>query len=388
MQTALNEEQQLIQASALDWLRERYDLRQREAGLHRDGGNAQAWQAFADMGWLGLPLPQDCGGLEAGLLECGLLAQALGRHLVVEPWLGCVMQAARLLARAGDAAQHARWLPGVVDGSHRLALAHRERGEQRQTRLLADGDGGWRLHGAKLAVAGAAGAVRWIVPAVDAQGATRLCLVDPQASGVHCDAYDSTDGGRAADLRFEGVAVAAADLLDAAEAGATLQRSLAEAQLMALWQGTGTMQAALAQTVAHVQQRRQFGQPLAQFQSVQHRLAEMAVQCAEAQAACELATLRLAADGGSADAAWCAAHMAGSKVLRAAREVAQGTVQLHGAMGVCEELAIAPGFRTLLALEAELGGTAAQGTALGRLLLADGGFATSATLGHPEETLA
>lgn len=388
MQTTLTEEQQLIQASALDWLRERYDLRQREASLHRDGGNAQAWQAFAEMGWLGLPLPQDCGGLEAGLLEAGLLAQALGRHLVVEPWLACVMQAARLLARAGSAAQCKQWLTGVIDGSHRLALAHRETDEQQPTRLLGEGDG-WRLHGSKLAVAGAAGALRWIVSAIDAQGATRLCLVDPQASGVHCKAYDSTDGARAADLRFEGVAVAAADVLGTADDNdAALQHTLAEAQVAALWQGTGTMQAALDHTVAHVQQRRQFGQPLAQFQSVQHRLAEMAVHCAEAQAACELATLRLSADDSNTNAAWRAAHMAGSKVLRAAREVAQGSVQLHGAMGVCEELAIAPGFRALLALEAALGGAAAQGTSLGHALLADGGFATSATLGHPEETLA
>jgi len=136
-----------------------------------------------------------------------------------------------------------------------------------------------------------------------------------------------------------------------------------------------------------VQQRRQFGQALAQFQSVQHRLAEMAVHCTEAQAACELAALRLEASA-DADAARRAAAMAGSKVLRAAREVAQGTVQLHGAMGVCEELAIAPTFRTLLALDAALGGAAAQSAALGRTLLQDGTFATSTTLGTPDEVAA
>lgn len=380
MRLALTEEQTLIQSSALDWLAGRYDFRQREAGLHRDGGSPVAWAAFAEMGWLGLPIPEDAGGLGLGPLEAGLLMQAFGRHLVVEPWHACVLQAARLLALAGTAAQQAEWLPSLMAGERRLALAHAEPGDrlpwaQRRT-TAARTSSGWRLDGAKRPSMAAPGAAAWIVSAT-VDGGTRLFMVEPSADGVQADAYDTSAGGRAADIVFAGTpAILLGDEGDS-DMDARLNRVLAEGLVALGWEATGAMQAALAQTTAHTQQRRQFGQSLSQFQVVQHRLAEMAVHCAEAQAVCELASMRLAL---SPDAGPELAALVKNKVGRAARFVAQEAVQLHGAMGVCEELPIAATFRLLLAFGQQGGDAASHALRHGRELMANGAFGCSQTL--------
>lgn len=379
MDFALTEEQQLIADSAGDWLQHHYDFRQREASLWRDGGNPAVWQAMAGLGWLGLVLPEDMDGMALGALESGLLARALGRHLVVEPWIDGCLVAARLLALTGSQAQQQAWLPGVAAGTHRLALAH---GPALRARAQA---AGWVLDGAPRCVASAPGAARWLVAAALDDGSPALFLVDPEAAGVETDAYDTSDGGRAADLRFAGVRLDAASRLSEGNAPQALQRVLAEGLVARCWAATGSMQAALEQTTAYVQQRRQFGQPLADFQVVQHRLAEMAVCCAEAQAACELAALSLAS-ASAADCAWQASLLK-AKLARAARYVSQECVQLHGAMGVCEELPIASSFRSLMAFAQWDGDGAAHALRAGRALLANGRFAQSRTLGATNATL-
>jgi alkylation response protein AidB-like acyl-CoA dehydrogenase len=388
MRFTLTEEQALIQASALDWLAGHYDFRQRQAGVHGDGGSPQAWQSFAELGWLGLPLPDAFGGSGAGLFEAGLLMHAFGRHLVVEPYLACVLQAARLLALAGSAAHQDRWLPAVVQGAHRLALAHAEPGDAvpwspRRCIAQADGDG-WRLDGAKQLVVAAEGAARWLVTAREpgAHGRPVLLLVDPALDGIAVDAYDTTDGRRAADIRFNGVRLEADALVGepGERTAQLLQQVLAEGVIAQCWEAAGAMQAVLEQTAGYTQQRKQFGQALSDFQVVQHRLAEMAVQCLEAQAACELATLRLDQDAGSGPQV---AAIAMSKVGRAARLVSQGAVQLHGAMGVCEELPVAATFRLLLAFTHGGAAPAASALYLGTTSLASGCHQHSLTLGAP-----
>lgn len=381
----LTDEQRLIQSSALDWLGQHYDFRQREASVHRDGGAPGIWASFAEMGWLGLPLSQDVDGIEGGPLEQGLLMQALGRHLVVEPLRSCVVLAARLLDLAGSPAQRQQWLPAVTAGQQRLALLHHEAGDAlpwgaRQCSAQPHSSG-WLLHGAKTAAVGAVGAQRWLVTATDNAGRMRVFLLDPQQDGVRVDAYGTSDGRQAADVRLEQVAVGHDALLGHADAdhSLTVHKVLAEGIVASCWEATGAMQAALEQTQLYTQQRQQFGQAIASFQVVQHRLAEMAVQCTEAQAACEFAAMRLARPGGTP--AQQIAACAKSKVGRAARFVAQECVQLHGAMGVCEELPIASTFRCLTAFAHECGHADSHAQCLGEALALTRGYAHSQTLG-------
>lgn len=387
MHFSLTEEQLLIQASAQDWLADNYSFRQREAGVHSEGGAAAVWHAFADMGWLGLPLAEAVGGSGGGLIESGLLMQALGRHLVVEPLRACVLQAARLLALTGTPQQQARWLPGVLAGEHRLAFAHAEPGDQlpwppRQT-LAQRHAKGWRIDGRKQMVRGAAGAAQWLVSARDAGNSVGelLFLVDPRQPGVYIDTYATTDGGTAADLTFKGVLLEQEALVGGSAGSADmtqlLHQVIAEGIVAHCWEATGAMQSVLEQTTAYTKQRVQFGQALSNFQVVQHRLAEMAVLCTEAQAASELAALQFAR---TPAAGKLLAAMAKSKVSRAARFVAQEAVQLHGAMGVCEELPVAATFRMLLAFAGEDGDGPSHAALLGTELLASGRFALSQTL--------
>lgn len=376
------EEQRLIESSALDWLTGHYDFRAREVGVHRDGGNSAAWQAFAELGWLAMPLPSACEGLELGLLECGVLLQALGRHLVVEPVHACLHEAAAVLALAGSEVQKRRWLPGVASGEHRLALAHSESGHELPWAvpglLATRTESAWLLHGQKRSIRTGPGAARWIVSATTGDGGVRFFLVDPNTHGLVLEDYDTTDGGRAADARFDNVGVSPEDILGDAntDASGCLRRGLSTSTLMRCWEASGVMQAAVEQTATYMQQRKQFGRPLSEFQVVQHRLAEMSVFSTEAQAACELATMRIARGDDAADAA----SMARIKTVAAAQFIAKEAVQLHGAMGVCEELPIAATFRQLLAFIHADGSEATLAAWRGRELLSSRAFELSQTL--------
>lgn len=382
MRFTFTEEQRLLQASTLDWLSRNYDFRSRAASVHRDGGSPAVWAAFADMGWLALPLPEEDGGFGGGPLEAGLLMQAFGSHLVVEPYHGAVLQCARLIAMVGTPGQKADSLPSLVNGSKRLALAHGEAGDglpwlPRRTVARRDGDG-WRVSGEKRLVVGAGGASCWLVSARLEAGGHALFVIDPASDGVRIDAYDTSDGARAANVHLD-IRVGADALLGgtAAAVDAALEQVLAEGIVTHCWEAVGAMQAALEQTTQYTQQRKQFGQALSSFQVVQHRLAEMAVHCVEAQAACELGTMRMAQ---SPRAAVDVAAFVKSKVGRAARYVSQEAVQLHGAMGVCEELPIAATFRMLLAFAQKEGDPASHAQRLGDALLINGSFSRSQTL--------
>jgi alkylation response protein AidB-like acyl-CoA dehydrogenase len=391
-----NEQQQLIESSALTWLRKEYGFEQRVRSVQDPHGCVpRVWEQFAEMGWLGLPLPEAAGGFGAGPLATGLLMRAFGRHLVVEPFAACILYAARLIADAGRPDQCEEWLPGIIEGRMRAALAHdeaavRDPHEARATRARRIA-GGWELEGRKVLAVGAPGAELLIVSASlegSEEGSQcgreqlsfehRLFVLHPALPGLSVHACATADGGRAADLVLDKVRVGPEALLgEDVDARAALAAVQAEAVVAQCWEAVGAMQAAFEQTADYVRQRQQFGQPLSKFQVVAHRLAEMAVQCEEALAACKLAALRI--ERGEPELPTLAS-MTRSKVGRAANFVGKEAVQLHGAMGVSEELAIASTFRKLQAF-AQLGGsTASHSRAFGRSMLASGAWRASRTL--------
>ena len=388
MQFRLSEEQALIEASVRALLDGEYSFAQRQCSLDAPHGcRSDLWAKFATMGWLGLPLPQELGGLGGGALETGLLMRAFGRHLVVEPYLPCVLLAARLMARLARPEQSAARLAGVIEGRSRLALAHEESG--RRDPWAAAGtsavkrDGHWNLRGHKLLARGVAGADRLLVSATEpagANGPARTCvfLLRPDAPGLTVHAARCADGMQAGDLTLDDVVLADADLLGGGEdAQCALHESMAWALVAMCWEAVGAMNAMHEATVAHVRQRVQFGRPLIQFQVVEHRVAEMAVCCEESLAVCELAALLLDRGDGKATAL---ASMAKAKVGRAARFVAQQAVQLHGAMGVTEELPVASYFRRLTAFTQQQGSTDWHAQAYAQGQLGGGAWRNSRTL--------
>ena len=432
MQLTLNEQQRLIEESALNFLSRQPDVAGPWYDARPESRWMPMWRAFAEMGWLGLPLPAEAGGFDGGAVETGLLMRAFGRHGINVPYDGGILLAARLLAALGTPAQRDRWLPGVIDGSRRLALAHDEAQchdpwAPRATVARRDGTG-WRLHGAKLMVPDGGGADALLVsarldgegrgatplsnrdpkpdpqpdpkpdantdrnadPKPDTCGATHavflLPMRDTQAQGLRLHRCHTVDGAAAADVWLDGVHVDADAMLGTAEgsdATAVLHRLLAEATIALCWEACGAMQAAFARTAVYTRQREQFGRPIASFQAVQHRLAEMAVCCEEAVAACELAALRVDAGLAHPGAAIALAAMAKSKVGRAARYVSQQAVQLHGGMGVSEELPIAGLFRKLTRFQQQGGSPSWHAAQYGRAMLASGTWRDSRTLPSP-----
>ena len=387
MLLSLTELQEMIETSVLEFLTHEYDFLKRANSLKAQHASAPfIWQSFADMGWLGLPLSETDGGIGGHAMESGLLMRAFGRHLVVEPYLPSVLLGTRLLDALGSAAQREAWLPRLVDGSRRLVLAHEESASNdpwapRATKAMQV-DGGYVLAGGKSLVAGAPGADAVLLSARLEAGEHALFILPLDTPGLRVTECRTLDGGRAADLHLDEVRLDAATRLEgASDAAPVLNRILAEAIVSQCWEASGAMQAALEQTAAYTGERVQFGQPISKFQVVQHRLAEMAVCCEEALAACQLAAMRIDSDPASAQAM---ASLAKSKVGRGARFVAQEAVQLHGAMGVSEELAIASYFRKLLAFSQQAGGTAWHGERYGELMLGSGGYRKSQVL--PNDT--
>lgn len=388
MMLFLSEEQQLLEASALSFLGKEYDFQSRRLSLTAPHGcSPSVWNHFANMGWLALPLPARVGGFGGGPLSTGLLLQALGRHLAIEPFHACIVLAARVLAELGTDDQCDAWMPAIMEGRSRVALAHDEISQPapwaaRHTRAHRCNDG-WTLHGSKLLAIGAPGAQSLLVsasvwPPGGVAPEQRLFLVSPGTPGLVMSECRTSDGSRAADITLDGVKLDAETMLgDDRDIAADLYRLHAEALIGLCWEACGAMTAAYEQTAAYTQQRTQFGQSLSQFQVVAHGLAETAVRCVEARAACELASLRLECADGDA---LCLASMAKNKVGRCADLVAKHAVQLHGAIGISEELPIASYFRKLAAFIRQGGTSDWHAQRFGQDQLRSGAWRNSQTL--------
>ncbi len=387
MRLTITDEQALIESSVLAFLAREYDFTRRHASLQSAHGcNPDIWRQFAEMGWLALTLPENAGGLNAGAFESGLLMRAFGRHLVLEPFAAGALLASPLLASHGRPDQRTAWLPLLVDGSRRAVFAHDESAKPlanqvRSTTAQRHGNS-WQLHGSKQLVIGASGADLLLVSAslLDETG-QRIFILTPDTPGLTLRAAITADGSHAADMVLDGVELADAHILgEDVDATAAINDTCARHLVALSWEASGAMQALQEQTAAYVQQRNQFGQALAKFQVVAHRLAEMAVCCEEAVAACQLAALRI--DAGAPDRMALAA-MVKSKVGRESRYVAQQAVQLHGAMGITEELPVASYFRKLTAFAQRGGSTTAHSRQFGNAMLKTAGWANSRTLIAP-----
>lgn len=356
MNFELDDDQQMLADSVRRWLTENYDFDTRRRVIASDEGTSpEAWAAFAEMGLLGLPIPESAGGFGGGAVAMMTVMEALGEALVVDPYLAGVLSA-RLVARLGTAAQHASVLTPFIGGELKLAFAHGETQARYQlndvaTRAERVGDG-WRLCGSKLAVYGAPHADKLIVSArtsghdADAEGIS-LFVVDPAAPGVHRTAYRTLDGHRAANLAFENVHLAPTDLLGAEGAAlAEIEETVDFANVMLCAEAAGAIRSANDDTLAYLKQRQQFGQPIGSFQALQHRMVDMFVTQEQMRSMQYLSCARLdsATDVSERSRIASAAKI---KTADACRQISQESVQLHGGMGMSEELKVSHTFRRL-----------------------------------------
>jgi alkylation response protein AidB-like acyl-CoA dehydrogenase len=366
MDLTLSDEQRLLRESVDRFIAETYDAdHRRRVAADPLGFSPEIWKNFAELGWLALPIDETHGGLGGGAIETGILMEAFGRGLVTEPYLSTVVIGAALISECGSEEQKQAILPKVADGSLRLAFAHSERAARfdlaevnTTARRTADG---WRLDGHKTAVLDGNAAAQIVVSArlANEDGALgKLCLflVPSGTSGLSLRDYSRLGGGRACNLDLAGVQLAADALLgDGGDALSKIE-SVVDRALAALGaEAVGIMQIMLDMTLDYTKIRKQFGRPLAANQVIRHRLADMAMQCDEARSIALRAALMADAEP---VARGRAASGAKAKIGKCARFVAEQSVQLHGAMGVTEELEIGSYFKRLLAFDTLFGGSA------------------------------
>jgi len=366
MEFELNDEQKLLQESVARFVDKEYPFEARKKlAASEDGFSRDHWRQFAELGWLAMALPEDHGGLGGGPLDVAVIMEAFGRGLVLEPFLATVILGADLIAGGGGEAQKSALLPGVGEGSLLLALAYaepRSRFDLATVETKADKDGGgYRLSGHKAMVLDGGTADKLIVSARtaggtrEAEGVT-LFLVDRTAAGLSLRPYRTQDGLRAAEVLLDRVAVSADDVVGTVDGGAPLLEATIDRATVAIAaEAAGCMEALIGLTQEYLKTRKQFGVPIGAFQVLQHRLVDMFMAHELTRA---LAFRAAAAAAGATPAARArAASAAKVQAGKAGKLVGQQAVQLHGGMGVTDELAVGHYFKRLAMIDVLFGNT-------------------------------
>jgi len=360
-----SDEQIALREAVSRWVDRAFAFERRHAAARAGGHSREVWQELADLGLCALAVPDDHGGLQAGPIEAMVVMEELGRGLVHAPYAAGALIAPAMFAGA-DASLRSAWLPRIASGDALVVLAHQERAARHRLdrvtcRAEAAADGTWRLTGTKSVVPAGDEADAWIVPArrdrTDdgdgtnaADSATALFLVERDTAGAGVRGYPTQDGARAAELTLRD---ARATLLR--EDGASALQLAADIGIAAACaEGTGLMERLLAMTVEYLNTRRQFGAPLASFQALRHRVADLKMQLELARSMSYYASMKLDEPAPLRSRAMALAKV---QLGRSMREVGQQCIQLHGGIGVTDEYAASHYFKRLTVLDLSWGDT-------------------------------
>lgn len=363
MDLAYTTEQNMLEESISKFVSSEYDLDSRKQLANSElGYSDEHWQTFASLGWLALPIEEAYGGIGGDLVDTMILFESLGKGLVVEPILSTLVLFGGALSIAGTEDQKQALLPGIADGSVKGALAYLEAEAPSDfnavtTSAVREGDA-YVLNGHKSVVFNAASADHLIVSA-RTEGDVRdlagisLFIVPSDTPGITRKDYPTVDGLRASEIALESVSVPLSALLGQPHEGASILNQIINRGILAVSaEAVGAMEVLYKSTIDYTKQREQFDHPLADFQVVKHRLTEMFIEYNLAKSLCMKATMLL--NQGTADAQ---RHVHALKFLvgKSSRFVGQNAVQLHGGMGMTEDLAIAHYFKRLMIIDALFG---------------------------------
>ena len=366
MSFAFNDDQKLLAESADRFVLDDYAFETRRKNMAMDGGfSRDVWAQFADLGWLALPIPEAHGGLGGSTVDTAVLLECLGRGLVVEPYLSTVVMGAGAIAAAGNDAQKSAILAGVAEGAMLLGFAHiepRARFTLNHVETTATKDGaGYVLNGEKAIVYNAETADKLIISARTAGGTTdmdgvTLFLVDRDADGLELRSYPTIDGLRASEIMLTGVKVGADALLgDVDGAMPVIEAVVDRACILMCAEAAGAMDSAIKLTVEYMKGRVQFGKPIGEFQVLQHRAVEML----GAKDFSRALTYRAAGVVDVANAHERARAVSAAKVEmgKAGKKIGQDGVQLHGGMGMTNDMAVGHYFKRLTMIDMLFGNT-------------------------------
>jgi alkylation response protein AidB-like acyl-CoA dehydrogenase len=359
-----SEEQQLLADTVQRFVREHYAFEKRRTILTSpEGWSREMWNEIAGLGVAAINIPEEHGGLGGGPVETMLVMNALGEGLILEPYLGAAVLAPALLARLNDAAASAELLAAIAAGERIVIVAHQEpdtRGELNRVAVRAEKSGdAYVLDGRKSVIAHGGCADELLVTArtsgkTDDMEGVSVFRVDPHAPGVTVTAYGTIDGQRAADIELKGVKVPAARLVGAEGKAYAAVEGAHHVALSALCaEAVGVMKAVNAATLEYTKNRKQFGQPIAKFQVLQHRMADMFIQSEQAKSMSYLAAIKCV----DPDPLERRKALSAAKVVigQAGRFIGQQAIQLHGGMGMTDELMVSHHFKRLTAIDLTFG---------------------------------
>jgi hypothetical protein len=357
------EEQELLRSSIQKLLRDQYDFEaRRKIVATEEGWSRKHWSAFAELGLLAAPFSEASGGLGGGPLATMIVMQEFGRHLVVEPYFETVVLAGGLIENEGTDAQREALLQPIMAGEAIWALAWTE-GKSRydlnnvSTTARRSGDT-YVLNGAKAVVIGAPWADKLIVSARTSGGpgdraGVSLFIVDRQSAGLHLQSFKTIDGRRAAEITFKDVSTPAGNLLGKEGEGVAALEACRDRAIAALCaEATGAMGVLNTSTLEYTKTRKQFGVTLGTFQVLQHRMVDMFIALEEATSLMQHLNLTVAEGDPQGSKL---ASGAKSKIGEAARFVGEQAIQLHGGMGMSDELNVGHYFKRIAAINIQFG---------------------------------
>jgi pimeloyl-CoA dehydrogenase small subunit len=362
----LSEEQRLLKESVDGLLGDCYDFEARKKyKAEKSGWSRTVWNKLAEQGLLGLPFSENDGGFGAGAVETMIVMEALGKALVLEPYLATVVISGGFLRRGGSAEQKAQYIPGIIDGSKTFGFAQLEKNSRwdlGDVSTTAKKKGAaYVIDGEKFVVLNGDTADTLIVTARtkggqrDA-GGIGVFLVPANAKGVARKGYPTQDGLHAADITFTGVEVGAdAAIGDPENALPLIERVVDDARIAMCAEAVGAMDESLKTTVEYLKTRTQFGVPIGSFQTLQHRAADMFVAVEQARSMSMFATM--ASDFDNARERATAVAAAKVQVGKSAKFVGQQSIQLHGGIGMTQEAKIGHYFKRLTMIENTFGDT-------------------------------
>jgi pimeloyl-CoA dehydrogenase small subunit len=364
MDFSFSDEQTLLRDSVERFVQHDYTFAARQKIVKTEAGfSREHWKTFADLGWLAVPFTEADGGIGGGPIETMLIMEQFGRGIVVEPYVPTVVLAGGLLRLAGKKAQKEAWLPRIIDGSAQAAFAFAEPQGRFNLADLAttaspDGDG-YVLNGHKCVVLNGPSADLLVVSARTsgaqrARNGVSLFLVDAKTAGVRRRDYPTVDALRASEVHLDGVRVGKNAVLGrVGGALPVIEQVIDEATLAIGAEAVGCMEVLYKTTVEYCKTRVQFGQPIGKFQVLQHRMVDMFMEYEQSKSLMYMAAMRLAE--GYGDEAKRAVSAFKVQVGKSGRFVGQNAVQLHGGMGMTEELNVGHYFKRLTMIDTLFG---------------------------------
>jgi len=353
MDFSLTEEQTLLQDSVAKYVRDHCDVeRHRKLVKKQQGFDTEAWAQFAELGWLCMPFSEALGGFGSGAVDLMVMTEAMGKGLMREPFLSTVVTCGGFLQNAGSSTQQDQYVGDIIAGQSQWAFAFAELAggydwSRIDTRAEKNAEG-YLLNGRKLAVLNGHCADFMIVTAATEAGIS-LFIVDGAQAGVSREPFSAMDGSHGAHVQLDNVQLGAGQLLGlAGQAQSYIDRVLATTIVAMGGEALGAMQTLLGSTVEYTKTREQFGQPIGKFQALQHAMADMYLKVEETRSLLFNAAILIDEDSEQAAQA-CAALKV--KMAEAGRFVAKQSVQLHGGIGMTDELNVGHHFKRLLLLD-------------------------------------